>query len=43
MAVTKDQVLASLDGVKGPDGTPLPKTGTLSEVVVSDGKVFFSI
>ena len=28
---------------KSPDGAPLPKTGTLSDVVVSDGKVFFSI
>jgi len=43
MAVTKDQVLAALEGVKSPEGTPLPKTGTLSEVVASDGKVFFSI
>ena len=43
MAVTKEQVLASLGGVKGPDGTPLPATGTLSEVVAGDGKVFFSI
>jgi ATP-binding protein involved in chromosome partitioning len=43
MAVTRDQVLAALEGVKSPDGTPLPKTGTLSEVVAGDGKVFFSI
>jgi ATP-binding protein involved in chromosome partitioning len=43
MAVTKEQVLASLEGVKSPDGTPLPRTGTLSEVVAGDGKVFFSI
>jgi ATP-binding protein involved in chromosome partitioning len=43
MAVTKDQVLAALEGVKSPEGTPLPKTGALSDVVVSDGKVFFSI
>ena len=26
-----------------PDGTPLTKTGTLSDVVATDGKVFFSI
>ena len=26
-----------------PDGTPLTKTGALSDVVVTDGKVFFSI
>ena len=43
MAVTKEQVLASLEGVKSPDGTPLPRTGTLSDVVAGDGKVFFSI
>src|SRR5262245_28831365 len=43
MAATKEQVLASLEGVKSPDGTPLPKAGVLSDVVVSDGKVFFSI
>src|SRR5262245_47842121 len=40
---TKEDVLAALAGVKGPDGTPLPQTGKLSDVVVSDGKVFFSI
>src|SRR4051812_39614617 len=39
----KDDVVAALDGVKSPDGTPLPKTGALSDIVVSDGKVFFSI
>jgi ATP-binding protein involved in chromosome partitioning len=43
MAVTKEQVLASLNGVASPDGTPLPRTGTLSDVVAGDGKVFFSI
>ncbi len=43
MAVTKEQVLAALAGVPAPEGTPLPKTGALSDVVVSDGKVFFSI
>src|SRR5712692_8654110 len=43
MAVTRDQVLAALEGVKSPQGTPLPKSGTLSDVVASDGKVFFSI
>jgi ATP-binding protein involved in chromosome partitioning len=41
--VNKEQVLASLEAVQSPDGTPLPKTGTLSEVVAGDGKVFFSI
>jgi len=43
MAVTKDEVLRRLSEVKSPDGVPLPATGTLSDVVVSDGKVFFSI
>jgi ATP-binding protein involved in chromosome partitioning len=43
MAVTKEQVLAALEGVESPQGTPLPKTGTLSEVVAGDNKVFFSI
>jgi ATP-binding protein involved in chromosome partitioning len=40
---SKDEVLASLANVQGPDGTPLPQAGVLSEIVVSDGKVFFSI
>jgi ATP-binding protein involved in chromosome partitioning len=43
MAVTKEQVLASLEAVTSPEGTALPKTGALSDVVASDGKVFFSI
>jgi ATP-binding protein involved in chromosome partitioning len=43
MALTKEQVLDSLARVASPDGTPLPQTGTLSDVVVSDGKVFFSV
>jgi ATP-binding protein involved in chromosome partitioning len=43
MAVTKDDVLASLARVSCPDGTPLHKSGALSDVLASDGKVFFSI
>src|SRR5436190_3341186 len=43
MAPTKQQVLDSLAAISAPDGSPLPTTGTLSEIVVSDGKVFFSI
>ena len=43
MPVTKNDVLAALEGVKSPDGTPLPKTAKLSDVFVTDGKVFFSI
>jgi len=43
MPVTKDDVLAALSKVAAPDGTPLPKTATLSDIVATDGKVFFSI
>src|SRR3954454_17879088 len=40
---TKEQVLERLAAVKAPDGAALPASGTLSDIVVSDGKVFFSI
>jgi ATP-binding protein involved in chromosome partitioning len=43
MAPTKQQVLDSLARIAGPDGTPLTDSGKLSDVMVSDGKVFFSI
>lgn len=43
MPVTKDDVLAALGTIAAPDGTPLPQTGTLSDIVANDGKVFFSI
>jgi ATP-binding protein involved in chromosome partitioning len=43
MPVTKDDVLAALGKVAAPDGTALPKTAALSEIVAADGKVFFSI
>src|SRR5215470_8121253 len=43
MTVTKDQIVAALGRVAAPDGRPLPQTGALSEIVVTDGKVFFSI
>ncbi len=42
-APTKQQILDGLAAISAPDGSPLPKTGTLSDIVVSDGKVFFSI
>ena len=42
MPVTKDHVLEALGKVAAPDGTPLPKTGTLSEIVAGE-KVLFSI
>ena len=43
MAVSKEQVLAALANVPSPDGTPLPDARVLSDIVVSDGKVFFSL
>jgi ATP-binding protein involved in chromosome partitioning len=43
MASLKDEVLAKLTAIAAPDGQPLPATGKLSEIVASDGKVFFSI
>src|ERR1700681_653025 len=43
MAPTKQQVLDSLAKIAGPDGTPLTSSGKLSDVMVSEGKVFFSI
>jgi ATP-binding protein involved in chromosome partitioning len=42
--VTRDEILAALAGVAGPDGkTPLPDSGALSDIVISDGRVAFSI
>jgi len=43
MAVTKEQVLAALAKVASPGGTALPEARVLSDIVVSDGKVFFSL
>ena len=43
MAATKQQVLDSLAKIAGPDGSPLTSSGKLSDVMVNDGKVFFSI
>src|ERR1700682_2208632 len=43
MAPTKQQVLDSLAKIAGPEGAPLTSSGKLSDVMVSDGKVFFSI
>jgi ATP-binding protein involved in chromosome partitioning len=39
----KDDVLAALGKISSPDGSELPATGKLSEIVASDGKVFLSI
>ncbi len=43
MALLKDDVLAKLATVSGPDGVPLSQSGKLSDIVASDGKVFFSV
>ena len=43
MTVTKDLVLERLATIRAPDGRSLPATGALSDIVVNDGKVFFSI
>src|SRR5512147_2968439 len=43
MAVTKDQVLTALAKVPSPNGVALPDARVLSDVVVSDGNVFFSM
>jgi ATP-binding protein involved in chromosome partitioning len=43
MTALKDDVLAALGKVPSPDGTALPATGKLSDIVAGDGKVFLSI
>jgi ATP-binding protein involved in chromosome partitioning len=43
MTVGKQDVLASLAGIATPEGTSLPESGRLSTIVITDGKVFFSI
>src|SRR5258705_13189986 len=43
MAPTKQQVLDALAKVASPDGEPLTATEVLSDVVGTDGKVFFSM
>ncbi|HEY1748726.1 MAG TPA: Mrp/NBP35 family ATP-binding protein [Xanthobacteraceae bacterium] len=43
MPPLKDEVLAKLAAVPTPDGAPLTQSGKLSDIVVTDGKVFCSI
>jgi ATP-binding protein involved in chromosome partitioning len=43
MAVTKEQVLGALARVPSPGGASLTDARVLSDVVVTDGKVYFSI
>jgi len=43
MSPSKDDVLAALGKIASPEALPLPATGKLSDIVVANGKVFFSI
>jgi len=43
MSVSKEQVVAALAKVPSPDGTALTEARVLSDIVVSNGKVFFSL
>ena len=43
MSVTPEQVRSALAKVMSPRGQPLTEAGVLSEIVIHDGKVFFSI
>src|SRR3974390_635853 len=43
MTIAKEDIVAARGKIASPDGVPLPATGKLSEIVVADGKVFFSI
>jgi ATP-binding protein involved in chromosome partitioning len=43
MALGKDDILQALSKIASPQGVPLSSAGALSEIVVTDGKVFFSI
>ena len=43
MTVTKAQILEALATVKTPNGQPLRQAAQMSEVIVNEGKVFFSI
>lgn len=43
VALTKEQILERLAAVAAPDGRKVTDTGAVSDIVISDGKVFFSI
>jgi len=43
VSVTPEQVRSALAKVMSPRGQPLTEAGVLSEIVIHDGKVFFSI
>jgi ATP-binding protein involved in chromosome partitioning len=43
VALTKEQILDRLSGIPAPDGRKVTETGAISDIVISDGKVFFSV
>lgn len=43
MALSKSDILKALEVVKSPQGAPLSEASVLSDIVVTDGKVFFSM
>jgi ATP-binding protein involved in chromosome partitioning len=43
MTIRADQVRERLKEIKGPDGSDLVASGKLSDIVISDNKVFFSL
>ena len=43
MTVTAEQVRARLKEIKGPDGSDLIASGKLSDIMISEGKVFLSL
>ena len=43
MSVAADEVRARLAAIDAPDGRPLTASAALSDIVVTDGKVFFSL
>jgi ATP-binding protein involved in chromosome partitioning len=43
MSITKDAVIERLNRLTGPDGGPLGRSKALSEIVITGGKVYFSI
>ncbi|RKE72735.1 ATP-binding protein involved in chromosome partitioning [Pseudorhodoplanes sinuspersici] len=43
LAPTKEQILARLAAIAAPDGRKVTETGAVSDIVITDGKVFFSV
>ena len=43
VVLTKEQIFERLAAVEAPDGRKVTETGAVSDIVISDGKVFFSI